>query len=345
MKHGLPLFLLIFLSLSCIPEQVGEPEPDCIVSEELYPPVGYELIELARINFFGDLINFQFLNDSLGFALLNLPHESTKIYKTTDGGKTWICPHEDFESFAYDLCFVNEDTGVVSVSQDKIFVTNDGGLSWTSKDLQNLEGSFYKLSCNNEGLIIGLLRNPGESISVCKSEDEGNTWEVIYDDQESDIKLDFGFFKVNDDLVIISNREGEVIRINFEGEIVSRIPTPHLFIKDVYFLDDNSIVVAYLNRIVKSENGGETWYNLLSRSNQIINLEAGSEGLVLSGSEHCTVPSIAGLFITTTSNGEQWVEHSNLTDFLLFDFQGAHKTYSGSYYVFVDKKQYELKKL
>lgn len=348
MKQQLLFILLALLFISCNNTEPVGMELECTSHDEVYPPVGYKLTELGNIDFDGELKDFQFLNDSVGYALMVRPDQFSQVFKTVDGGKNWNSLNSGFDEFAKSICFVNENIGIVSTqggSHCPLQITNDGGETWTRKVVENLGGQIVKLISNEEGIIFGrMLKGYGQ---ICKSEDDGNSWELIIDSEELDIRFNglFGF-KIIDDFVVVENTGGELIKFDFQGDIVSRIKTYSNVAQDVQFLDSDEIIVSCADRLIKSENGGVAWFTLMHRRNKMIGFDSNDEGILLAGGEHCNNTPFGSdaLFISTTTGGEQWNNHFNLTTNLLFNFRGSYPTERDSYYFFVDNKQYVLEK-
>lgn len=351
----LPFFLLLTF-VACIESEPDITDIDCITHEELFPPNGYNLTELGKIDYYGTIEKFQFMSDSIGYAMLKPIYNASitnhnLVFKTIDAGQTWTLLDAGINEFIQDMCFVTDNIGYLSCqgnsSKCAWYATYDGGNTWQREEIENLDGEFLTLSSNKEGILVGYLRGNliSDKNTICISEDNGETWDAIF--ESDDIDLTWGFLKVKEDLIYISSPNGELIKINFEGEIVANIQTPRNWIQNACFTENDEIIVSYFNSIVKSANGGGTWYTILSRSNVIVDLECENSGIILAGSEHCdrNVFDQNGLFITTSSNGEEWDEHPNLTIDLKTHFLGTYKTDSDSYYFFFDKTMYELAKI
>lgn len=87
----------------------------------------------------GSLLNFTFINENLGFGA---GYKSTgqgdtdidMVYKTTDGGKTFeIVLEEDVVTNRWglqDIAFYDTKNGVAVGARGKVWMTNDGGVTW-----------------------------------------------------------------------------------------------------------------------------------------------------------------------------------------------------------------------
>jgi len=357
MKSISLIFLISLFCFSCIDITQDVSEPDCSFSEDLFPPIGYDLIEIGEIDLDVRIVDFQYVNDSVGYVLVS-PKTVTSmfnynhVYKTIDGGHNWINLNAGFDHFTTDLHFVNENIGIVSIQEGvedcSYYFTDDGGLTWTQEFVENISGGFQKVRSSKEGAIFSLLRdfNDNYKLKILKSEDYGNTWGTIYIDDQDDAQFGSNFLELKDDLLLLETLEKELVEMNFQGEIITKIVTPENFIQDVRFLSEDKIIVAYVNKISKSDNGGASWYTLLNRTNAIIGFESENEGVLLSTSDQCGPGTFGfpGLLISTSSGGSQWDEHTNLTRNVFDFYKGSHKTETNSYFFFLDKKQYEIKR-
>lgn len=97
-----------------------------------------------RVNEYEKLVNLQFLNDSLGYAcghqnILNSEFAIDLIWKTTNGGKSWVKIMNQLNEPKLGLrriSFQNEKHGIVIGNWGKILETTDGGESWFQHPIQ-----------------------------------------------------------------------------------------------------------------------------------------------------------------------------------------------------------------
>lgn len=55
------------------------------------------------------------------------------IYKTTDGGDSWVTLSQSFSAKAGNICFVDESIGYISSYDGMILKSTDGGVTWTQQ--------------------------------------------------------------------------------------------------------------------------------------------------------------------------------------------------------------------
>ena len=97
-----------------------------------------------RINEYENLVFLTFINDSIGFAcghqnILNSEFAYDLIWKTTNGGKSWVKIMNQLNEPKLGLrriSFQNEDYGIVVGNWGKVFETTDGGDSWFQHPIQ-----------------------------------------------------------------------------------------------------------------------------------------------------------------------------------------------------------------
>ena len=79
--------------------------------------------------------NFNFLNDNFGYLVTYDDSDETfYLYKTTDGGDTWVNiynlgEYDIYNEYRTNITFYDSLTGLISIS-DKLFKTTDSGNNW-----------------------------------------------------------------------------------------------------------------------------------------------------------------------------------------------------------------------
>lgn len=121
--------------------------------------------------------HFFFVDALNGYASANQGH----LLKTTDGGNTWNVLHVGRRLWGSALWFFSADTGIVgghpsgsSSGQSGVFMTNNGGNSWTEINTSN--NMQFKFSFASRQIGYGLeVDQTGKGILV-KTADGGNSW-------------------------------------------------------------------------------------------------------------------------------------------------------------------------
>lgn len=169
--------------------------------------VDFDNIGLLNINYEGsDLVSMCNVNDSSAIVST----EKYKIFKTSDKAIRWIeaemTPYNQTNDFSGTPVFFNDTTGFVALKSSldlpgTLMKTMDGGYSWDTIAISHFasdnitplnidrirdnELSFYdieKINATSAYAISRVKNNTFFSVYVYKTNDEGNTWELISDD-------------------------------------------------------------------------------------------------------------------------------------------------------------------
>ncbi|PIF43601.1 putative secreted protein (Por secretion system target) [Chryseobacterium sp. 52] len=145
------------------------------------------------------------------------------IWKTTDGGATWINQHmlsTVGQSWTNYVHFFDANNGIVGGDPEsgefEIYTTSNGGTTWTRVPGTNIpdpltdeygyNGGYYAVG-NNMFFYTGKGR-------IYKSTDKGLTWSVL---ATNSIISDFGGNTVNGDMAWSDSNTGIILRKTFSG--------------------------------------------------------------------------------------------------------------------------------
>jgi len=117
-----------------------------------------------------DLMSIYFINENIGYASGFGFTIEDSIYKTTDGGDSWIKVGEEKCSHIY---FITETIGYgFSFPNSKLLKTTDGGVTWEEElDTEEIIFDFHFLD-ENIGYIAG-------NSFIYKTVNGGNSWEQL----------------------------------------------------------------------------------------------------------------------------------------------------------------------
>ena len=165
----------------------------------------------------------------------SIDDEINGIFKTDDGGLNWFrqnsANYDTSSSFANVVYFWDENVGFAQGDpingEFELYVTENGGDNWTQvpgNNIPNPLGGEYGYTRQIEvvGNNVWFTTNKGR---IYKSSDKGNNWDVF----QSPI-TDFGSAEVNGDISFGDAQNGILI--------------------------DNSV------NVYRTENGGETWFEI-----------------------------------------------------------------------------------
>lgn len=123
-----------------------------------------------------------FLNEQIGFILSS----ENKLFKTTDGGNSWIKNTIQFDINPKSVFFINDTVGYVSGSSSyrNIIKTTDGGENWFPIEQAWTNGITAMHFFNeNHGLIFGNLG------LVAKTETGGIVGETAHKSKKTEAEL------------------------------------------------------------------------------------------------------------------------------------------------------------
>ncbi len=122
---------------------------------------------------FKNIVGMHFIDESIGYvfedlhegSLTSSSKEGTAIYKTSDGGVTWVKRNADLKNFFMSCYFFNQSEGLYS-NLNSFYFTNDEGQNWHlqfQKDNASIRKIYFinthiGLAVGDAGLILKLKR-------------------------------------------------------------------------------------------------------------------------------------------------------------------------------------------
>lgn len=122
-----------------------------------------------------------FLNASTGWR----GGENGEIFKTTDGGTTWVRQNSGITASIYGIRFLNATTGWATGAFGAMLRTTDGGNSWAVAKVGDVSSSSYDLgtitAIDAKTVYVGRAVGAGGSSygALYASRDGGATWQSI----------------------------------------------------------------------------------------------------------------------------------------------------------------------
>jgi photosystem II stability/assembly factor-like uncharacterized protein len=182
--------------------------------------------------------------------------EDGGIYRSTDGGQTWV---QVLAQFVVSIAFENATTGIaVGVDTGAVWRTTDGGMNWSEVQAQGAMG-FYRIVSPAPGVYVALQLENG-SYKIRRSADGGLTWSTVASAAGGDALTDVAF--ANGSLGVAVTGQGAVLRTTDGGATWS---VPIVLdgagaLQTVAFADANTVVaMSGGGNVVRSTDGGLTW--------------------------------------------------------------------------------------
>jgi photosystem II stability/assembly factor-like uncharacterized protein len=208
----------------------------------------------------GNTTQFDFINENIGYCIaggdINSSAYVGMVYKTIDGGKTWLATNKGgaiLDENLYSIDFVNENIGFVSggYNGDSTYKTIDGGNTW----LRINDISFGQMQFINTQ--VGYARNVGNMYNrIYKTVDGGENWAVTFEIDE-DIQS-FHFLDENNGYFVGDN--SLMYKTNDGGKTWQKLTIPYGYYVKVRFYSNN---VGYISddysNMHKTINGGASW--------------------------------------------------------------------------------------
>ncbi|MBM3434628.1 MAG: T9SS type A sorting domain-containing protein, partial [Bacteroidetes bacterium] len=218
---------------------------------------------LQERTFFGKIYQVQFLDSITGYALAE-SHQggmpASDLFRTTDGGSSWnLCGM--MSSYKGSFYAVNQDQFFLAhtlLGELLVQRTSDGGLTWNYFGTGfAFEPCCMKFINPDQGLITG----EGWVIST---NDSGETWqEVIPSGGWIFWYFDIEYISPDTVFVVGESLPNEtLISKSFDGGIswIYDIIGNYGPAIDLLISDNNIFIACQNNMILKSTDGGETWY-------------------------------------------------------------------------------------
>jgi photosystem II stability/assembly factor-like uncharacterized protein len=279
------------------------------------------------------------LND-VDFVDLNVGFTGgyNRIFKTTDGGKSWLTINHVNGNNILALDFLNSEIGIVvganSDYEGFLYKTIDGGKTWINlvnpyNSLYNdvvlindqkgyalqVDGSFWagtnnletwqlKHTFSNSTYSIQFIDEnvgwvSGEMGHIYKTSNGGDTWIDFTINAPSTYK---GLSFINESLGWIVSTDGKVIKTTDGGSSWQTINTSISLPDRIHFLNEQIGFIACWNGIFKTTDGGLTWVqklNVSSTENRSLKMIDDQNGFYV-----CT----GGQIFKTTSGGNSWFQ-------------------------------------
>ncbi len=152
-----------------------------------------------------------------------------------------------------DIVFTQSGKGfLVGESANRIYFSNNGGISWNSND--TIKGKGVNAICFPTD-SIGIAA--GSDGIIHRTNNAGLTWDSI--EKPANVAL-FGIYFLNVDTGYVVGKQGKIyktVNSGYNWTALSSGTTASLW--DVYFIDKNIGIIVADGRILRTTSGGNTW--------------------------------------------------------------------------------------
>jgi len=178
----------------------------------------------------------------------------------TTNNDNWQLQNSNTTDIIRDIVFLSPTKGIAATwSWNEMLYTNDGGNTWEIRthnlDLA-MDGLYFTDELNGWGL--GMFQyNSDVRHKVVKTDDGGESWEIIYD-FGNNIQADDMFF-INNDIGWIGST-GKVYKTTDGGYSWTSIPVSAGSVRSIYFIDEyTGWISGYPGVILHTSDGGLNW--------------------------------------------------------------------------------------
>lgn len=239
------------------------------------------------------LVNgIEMINDLVGFLA-----SRDFVYKTVNGGLTWLKLHTDPVDHIQDLFVIDEDHLWTSLDNGSIYFSNNGGVTWERRD-PNLINSNRTLAIWAD--VSGNVWTVGKYLSILHSDDFGQTWvDQIPGSKQTLFSPSF----YNAFSGMVGGSDGAILKTKNSG---ATWLTSHLPVEENFFgtamIDENTVIAgSSTGRVFITTDQGDTWKEIGSNLGQITDLHAFDVQQIIVTNEE-------GDIYKTTNGGADWVK-------------------------------------
>lgn len=203
-----------------------------------------------------ELYDIHFSNEKDGIVVGELGFHEGYI-KTLDGGITWSSTENNRDDL-YQLSFSDPDTGIVIVTNNYAYFTNNGGQSfyqgeWTPPIVGHRSSSDYFMFNSKEIITVG------REGAIAKTKDGGKSWTTYQGFTFKNYLYDIAC--TDDKICYACGSIGKVIKSNDGGETWEEYNLLlNNYFKTIYFIDnDFGFTAGQYGALARTIDGGVNW--------------------------------------------------------------------------------------
>lgn len=346
------LFLINVIILSSCrkkseyPMGPNPPFENCKILPDVSPPRGFKLNSKKSVDFNGRLKEIQLIDGKVGYALgVNSAGGYAELFKTVDGGNSWVDLKLLLRENPRSMFFLNDKEGFISCFGVKgdLLKTVDGGVNWVKQTYPNLEGNMNHIQSDKHSDLYAILSGLNTNTVLIKSKDKGNSWEIINDSSELGFSLVTFSFKIFEDRIYVSGKNGVIIVTDLNGKEIEKIATNTSNIYDFEIIDKDNIVMSASGKIIKTTDGGKRWSAIYNRSARIVDFWNPNEGIMILNKSFCAtdVYQANDVIAYTKDAGLTWDESAEATN-VMSDYSDNQLLADKGYILLIGKNIFVL---
>ncbi len=215
-----------------------------------------------------DYQKMYFINNQTG-----LLSSSIGLFKTSDGGETWVLINDAVYDISY-FKFFDENNGYIW-GKYFIYSTTDGGAKWKAEYSGSFDKEINSIDIFENGFVIGV----GNYGVIKRTTDNGYTWE----NQHKGIGINENLNKIqfiNENTGWLISEDGLIFKTINAGKSWFEL-TKFFKNKSIYyynFFDENTGIFSVIQNagynyntiLYKTTNGGADWFELYEFNNSMV---------------------------------------------------------------------------
>lgn len=238
------------------------------------------------------ILSIDFVSSSLGFATC-----ADGIYRTTNGGSTWVnIFYESTSANVIAIKFLNATTGFAYREFDQMMKTTDGGNTWTSSYLGDRINDIFFIDAKHAYAA-------GEDGVLFHTVDGGLSWVWASPGGRTYAHTLFSQYFFNDSTGIITGMRGRLLKTSNAGASWTAYSPSYIDVTGVSFGNLNTGYATTWNNIYKTVNKGESWSELPYSVGTVYPSNARFDNCLFFSNDTGIVTSTYPALIHKTTNG------------------------------------------
>lgn len=250
----------------------------------------YELRIGPRIDY--SLKDLHFVNGMVGYAVGTGRRrgQAPIVYKTTDGGRSWLPRLLDTGCHPRVIAFADENRGLVTFHdttgcpeacqhRTAALITEDGGATWRRVDYPELRGHLIDVVFDHAGRAFGLLfqldidygtsNPPRPTITLLRSEDRGKSWQPISRGVPPQAQTPPALaLRHHQGQLYLTWADASILVFDTDGHLQETLETGYARLHDLIVVSESTLLATGTDganhALIRSIDGGRTWNVLLN---------------------------------------------------------------------------------